>query len=117
MDEKDILVLRLDLTDRSSHEAATNSVLKHFGKVRCAFGVKLLFFPMSYTCIYVHVSLLSYGKFTCQKVPEFSSLLLLVSGFQQRCSNEQIITGHCQELKIHLLDVTEFLGQLEQFRA
>uniref|UniRef100_A0A663LYQ3 Dehydrogenase/reductase 7 n=1 Tax=Athene cunicularia TaxID=194338 RepID=A0A663LYQ3_ATHCN len=31
--EKDILVLRLDLTDRSSHEAATNSVLKHFGKI------------------------------------------------------------------------------------
>uniref|UniRef100_A0A8B9UEQ2 Dehydrogenase/reductase SDR family member 7 n=1 Tax=Anas zonorhyncha TaxID=75864 RepID=A0A8B9UEQ2_9AVES len=31
--EKDILVLRLDLTDRSSHEAATNSVIKHFGKI------------------------------------------------------------------------------------
>ncbi|KFV79130.1 Dehydrogenase/reductase SDR family member 7, partial [Struthio camelus australis] len=31
--EKDILVLRLDLTDRRSHEAATNSVLKHFGKI------------------------------------------------------------------------------------
>nr|XP_009935082.1 PREDICTED: dehydrogenase/reductase SDR family member 7 [Opisthocomus hoazin] len=33
LSEKDILVLRLDLTDRSSHEAATNSVLKHFGKI------------------------------------------------------------------------------------
>uniref|UniRef100_A0A8D2P0G1 Dehydrogenase/reductase 7 n=1 Tax=Zosterops lateralis melanops TaxID=1220523 RepID=A0A8D2P0G1_ZOSLA len=31
--ESDILVLRLDLTDRSTHEAATNSVLKHFGKI------------------------------------------------------------------------------------
>lgn len=41
--ENDILVLRLDLTDRHSHEAATNSVLKHFGKVRCASGIKLLF--------------------------------------------------------------------------
>uniref|UniRef100_A0A803WCX0 Dehydrogenase/reductase 7 n=1 Tax=Ficedula albicollis TaxID=59894 RepID=A0A803WCX0_FICAL len=33
LSENDILVLRLDLTDRSSHEAATNSVLKHFGKI------------------------------------------------------------------------------------
>ncbi|KAM6358419.1 dehydrogenase/reductase SDR family member 7 isoform 1-T1 [Alca torda] len=33
LSEKDIFVLRLDLTDRSSHEAATNSVLKHFGKI------------------------------------------------------------------------------------
>ncbi|XP_052551776.1 dehydrogenase/reductase SDR family member 7 [Tympanuchus pallidicinctus] len=33
LSDKDILVLRLDLTDRSSHEAATNSVLKHFGKI------------------------------------------------------------------------------------
>ncbi|XP_064010028.1 dehydrogenase/reductase SDR family member 7 isoform X2 [Pogoniulus pusillus] len=32
LSEKDIFVLRLDLTDRSSHEAATNAVLKHFGK-------------------------------------------------------------------------------------
>uniref|UniRef100_A0A8C6ZSB8 Dehydrogenase/reductase 7 n=1 Tax=Nothoprocta perdicaria TaxID=30464 RepID=A0A8C6ZSB8_NOTPE len=31
--DKDILVLPLDLTQRSSHEAATNSVLKHFGKI------------------------------------------------------------------------------------
>lgn len=47
MGEKDILVLRLDLTDRSSHEAATNSVLKHFGKVRCASGVKTSFTSLS----------------------------------------------------------------------
>ncbi|XP_065603424.1 dehydrogenase/reductase SDR family member 7-like [Cyrtonyx montezumae] len=33
LSDKDILVLRLDLTDRNSHEAATNSVLKHFGKI------------------------------------------------------------------------------------
>nr|XP_014125758.1 dehydrogenase/reductase SDR family member 7 [Zonotrichia albicollis] len=33
LSDNDILVLRLDLTDRSSHEAATNSVLKHFGKI------------------------------------------------------------------------------------
>ncbi|NXL75414.1 DHRS7 reductase, partial [Leptocoma aspasia] len=33
LSENDILVLRLDLTDRSSHEAATNTVLKHFGKI------------------------------------------------------------------------------------
>uniref|UniRef100_A0A803XKC9 Dehydrogenase/reductase 7 n=1 Tax=Meleagris gallopavo TaxID=9103 RepID=A0A803XKC9_MELGA len=33
LSDKEILVLRLDLTDRSSHEAATNSVLKHFGKI------------------------------------------------------------------------------------
>lgn len=59
LSEKDILVLRLDLTDRSSHEAATNSVLKHFGKVRCASGVKLLS-SVSYTCIYVRISLLFY---------------------------------------------------------
>lgn len=39
LSENDILVLRLDLTDRSSHEAATNSVLKHFGKVRGASGI------------------------------------------------------------------------------
>ncbi|XP_021256695.1 dehydrogenase/reductase SDR family member 7 isoform X2 [Numida meleagris] len=33
LSDKDILVLRLDLTDRRSHEAATNDVLKHFGKI------------------------------------------------------------------------------------
>ena len=45
---------------------------------------------------------------------------MLASGFQQalqRCSNEQIITGHQQELKIHLLDVAEFLDQLEESSA
>ena len=47
MSEKDILVLRLDLTDRSSHEAATNSVLKHFGKVRRTSGLKLFFSSLS----------------------------------------------------------------------
>ena len=31
--EKDILVLPLDLTDTSSHEAATKAVLQEFGKV------------------------------------------------------------------------------------
>ncbi|XP_072485483.1 dehydrogenase/reductase SDR family member 7 [Notamacropus eugenii] len=31
--EKDILVLPLDLTDRSSHEAATERVLQHFGQI------------------------------------------------------------------------------------
>lgn len=31
--EKDILVLPLDLTDRSSHEMATKAVLQEFGKV------------------------------------------------------------------------------------
>jgi len=31
--EKDILVLPLDLTDRSSHEAATKVVLQEFGKI------------------------------------------------------------------------------------
>lgn len=31
--EKDILVLPLDLTDTSSHEAATNAVLQEFGKI------------------------------------------------------------------------------------
>ncbi|XP_030880356.1 dehydrogenase/reductase SDR family member 7 [Leptonychotes weddellii] len=31
--EKDILVLPLDLTDRSSHEAATKAVLQEFGKI------------------------------------------------------------------------------------
>ncbi|KAG8511705.1 Dehydrogenase/reductase SDR family member 7, partial [Galemys pyrenaicus] len=31
--EKDILVLPLDLTDRSSHEAATKTVLQEFGKI------------------------------------------------------------------------------------
>lgn len=35
--EKDILVLPLDLTDRSSHEAATKVVLQEFGKVRSHF--------------------------------------------------------------------------------
>uniref|UniRef100_A0A8D0C0M0 Dehydrogenase/reductase 7 n=1 Tax=Salvator merianae TaxID=96440 RepID=A0A8D0C0M0_SALMN len=33
LSDKDILILPLDLTDRSSHEAATNTVLKHFGKI------------------------------------------------------------------------------------
>lgn len=33
--EKDILVLPLDLTDTSSHEAATKAVLQEFGKVSC----------------------------------------------------------------------------------
>ncbi|XP_043836116.1 dehydrogenase/reductase SDR family member 7 [Dromiciops gliroides] len=31
--EKDILVLPLDLTDRSSHEVATKTVLQHFGQI------------------------------------------------------------------------------------
>lgn len=30
---KDILILPLDLTDRSSHEGATKAVLQEFGKV------------------------------------------------------------------------------------
>uniref|UniRef100_A0A8C4V874 Dehydrogenase/reductase 7 n=1 Tax=Falco tinnunculus TaxID=100819 RepID=A0A8C4V874_FALTI len=33
LSERDIHVLRLDLTDRSSHEAATNRVIQHFGKI------------------------------------------------------------------------------------
>lgn len=35
--DKDILVLPLDLTDRSSHEAATKMVLQEFGKVSSHF--------------------------------------------------------------------------------
>lgn len=64
LSESDILVLRLDLTDRSSHEAATNSVLKHFGKVRCAAGVKLLFLCLLdlHLCPYFTFIIL-YGKF------------------------------------------------------
>ncbi|XP_028594034.2 dehydrogenase/reductase SDR family member 7 [Podarcis muralis] len=31
--DKDILIVPLDLTDRSAHEAATKTVLKHFGKI------------------------------------------------------------------------------------
>lgn len=64
LSENDILVLRLDLTDRSSHEAATNSVLKHFGKVRCASGVKLLFLCLLdlHLCSYF-TSVLLYDKF------------------------------------------------------
>lgn len=66
MSEKDILVLRLDLTDRSSHEAATNSVLKHFGKVRCASGVQLLFLLyLLYLCLCSYFPfILLYGRFT-----------------------------------------------------
>ncbi|XP_014454255.1 dehydrogenase/reductase SDR family member 7 isoform X1 [Alligator mississippiensis] len=33
LSENDILVLRLDLTERSSHEAATKAVLQHFGRI------------------------------------------------------------------------------------
>uniref|UniRef100_A0A7M4FLU0 Dehydrogenase/reductase 7 n=1 Tax=Crocodylus porosus TaxID=8502 RepID=A0A7M4FLU0_CROPO len=33
LSDKDILVLRLDLTERSSHEAATKAVLQHFGRI------------------------------------------------------------------------------------
>lgn len=62
--ENDILVLRLDLTDRSSHEAATNSVLKHFGKVRCASGVKLFLCLLDlHLCSYFSLILL-YDKFS-----------------------------------------------------
>lgn len=73
MSEKDILVLRLDLTDRSSHEAATNSVLKHFGKVRRASGIKLLFLLyLLYLrlCSYF-TFLLLYGKFTSVCILKF----------------------------------------------
>ncbi|XP_066485777.1 dehydrogenase/reductase SDR family member 7 [Tiliqua scincoides] len=31
--DKDILIVRLDLTDMSSHESATKTVLQHFGKI------------------------------------------------------------------------------------
>lgn len=66
MSEKDILVLRLDLTDRSSHEAATNSVLKHFGKVRCASGIKLLFLLyLLYLCLCSYFPFIPlYARFT-----------------------------------------------------
>lgn len=57
LSDKDILVLRLDLTDRSSHEAATNSVLKHFGKVRSVPGAEFLSLFLSYPCMYVCISL------------------------------------------------------------
>ncbi|XP_042302008.1 dehydrogenase/reductase SDR family member 7 [Sceloporus undulatus] len=33
LSDKDILIVPLDLTNRSSHESATNAVLKHFGKI------------------------------------------------------------------------------------
>ncbi|XP_026510004.1 dehydrogenase/reductase SDR family member 7 [Terrapene carolina triunguis] len=33
LSSKDILVLPLDLTDRSSHEAATKTILQHFGRI------------------------------------------------------------------------------------
>lgn len=57
MSDKEILVLRLDLTDRSSHEAATNSVLKHFGKVRNVPGAEFFYLLLSYPCMYVCISL------------------------------------------------------------
>lgn len=64
MTEKDILVLRLDLTDRSSHEAATNSVIKHFGKVRCASGAEFLLYLLSLHLGQYFIFILSYGKFS-----------------------------------------------------
>ncbi|XP_013912585.1 PREDICTED: dehydrogenase/reductase SDR family member 7 [Thamnophis sirtalis] len=33
LNEKDILILPLDLTDRGSHESATKTVLQHFGRI------------------------------------------------------------------------------------
>lgn len=65
LSENDILVLRLDLTDRSSHEAATNSVLKHFGKVRGASGINLFFIGLLDLHLCSHFTfILLYDKFS-----------------------------------------------------
>lgn len=110
LSESDILVLRLDLTDRSSHEAATNSVLKHFGKVRCASGVKILFLCLQ-THIYAHISLLFYCMInSALSTSSFSFSVKLAKKylhFYPFCylllvfSNKQITTGLSQGLNSH----------------
>lgn len=42
INEKDILILPLDLTDRSGHEAATKAVLQEFGKVSNVCNCRLM---------------------------------------------------------------------------